>query len=154
VAQYMSRAGPPHSTYTDIKSLDTQVQLLGFRLARSLARSVFQPLRCAFLSRSVLDSAMEVIVEEGKAAGYKGRAATLVLLAVLVCRIHIKADIWPLVLTGDAIPGTANFRFVGFSGQSVINTSGTVAFKASFVDPATGLTGRGIFKKSEDKWYR
>jgi hypothetical protein len=50
------------------------------------------------------------------------------------------------VLTGDAIPGTANFRFVGLSGQSVINTSGTVAFKASFADPATGLTGQGIFK--------
>src|SRR5215831_13300362 len=74
------------------------------------------------------------------------RAGTLILLAVLVCCIHIKADIWPLVLTGDAIPGTGNLRFVGFSGRSVINTSGTVAFKASFADPATGVTGEGIFK--------
>jgi hypothetical protein len=66
-------------------------------------------------------------------------------LAVLVCCIHIKADIFPLVLTGDAIPGTANFRFIGF-GRSGINTSGTVAFRGDFVDPATGLTGQGIFK--------
>jgi hypothetical protein len=73
------------------------------------------------------------------------RTATLALLAILVCCIHIKADIWPLVLTGDAIPGTANFRFIGF-GQSAINTSGTVAIRGNFVDPATGLTGQGIFK--------
>jgi hypothetical protein len=73
------------------------------------------------------------------------RTATLVLLAVLVCCIHIKADIWPLVLTGDAIPGTANFRFAGFT-QAVVNTSGTIAFGASFTDPSTNLTGSGIFE--------
>src|SRR5690349_3571692 len=72
---------------------------------------------------------------------------TLVFIALSVCVycIHIKADIWPLVLTGDAIPGTANFRFVEFSNP-VINTSGTLAFRAHFADPATGLTGVGIFK--------
>jgi hypothetical protein len=75
------------------------------------------------------------------------RAATLVVLAVLACCIHIKADVWPLVLTGDAIPGTPNFRFIGFS-QPVINASGTVAFHGDFVDPATGLTGAGIFKRT------
>jgi hypothetical protein len=43
------------------------------------------------------------------------RVGTLVLLAVLVCCIHIKADVWPLVLAGDPIPNTVNFRFTGFS---------------------------------------
>jgi hypothetical protein len=69
----------------------------------------------------------------------------LVVLSVFVCCIHIKADVWPLVVTGDAIPGTPNFRFIGFS-QPVINASGTVAFLGDFVDPATGLTGSGILK--------
>jgi hypothetical protein len=75
------------------------------------------------------------------------RTAVLIVLAVSVCYIHVKADIFPLVLTGDAIPGTANYRFIGF-GQSVINPSGTVAFRGDFTDPATGLTGSGIFKKT------
>jgi hypothetical protein len=74
------------------------------------------------------------------------RTAVLIVLAVSVCYIHVKADIFPLVLTGDAIPGTANFRFIGF-GQSEVNTSGTVAFRGDFADPATGLTGQGIFKR-------
>jgi hypothetical protein len=73
------------------------------------------------------------------------RTATLVLLATLVCCIHIKADIWPLVLTGDAIPGTANFRFTVVNAP-VVNTSGTIAFHATFTDPATNLTGEGIFE--------
>ena len=73
------------------------------------------------------------------------RAAVLVLLAVLVYCIHIKADVWPLVLVGDPIPNTANFRFTDF-GQAVVNTSGTIAFHASFVDPSTNATGDGIFK--------
>jgi hypothetical protein len=73
------------------------------------------------------------------------RAGTLVLLSVLVCCIHIKADVWPLVLMGDPIPGTANFRFTSF-GQAVVNTSATIAFAAGFVDPATNLTGGGIFE--------
>jgi hypothetical protein len=73
------------------------------------------------------------------------RAVTLVLLAMLVCCVHIKADIWPLVLVGDPIPNTPNFRFIDF-GQAVVNTSGTIAFHASFVDPSTNATGDGIFK--------
>jgi hypothetical protein len=73
------------------------------------------------------------------------RAALLIALAVCVYCIHIKADIWPLVFTGDAIPNTANFRFIGVR-QAVVNPSGTVAFLATFVDPATNLTGEGIFK--------
>jgi hypothetical protein len=74
------------------------------------------------------------------------RAAVMIVLAVCVYCIHTKADIFPLVLTGDAIPGTPNFRFIGFSGRTTVNTSGTVAFRASFVDPATGLTEQGFFK--------
>jgi hypothetical protein len=97
-----------------------------------------------FLSRRVLDWALEVLLRNAKVEVIR-RAVTLVLLGVLVCCIHIKADVWPLVLTGDAIPNTANFRFIGFS-QPVIDTSGTVAFNADFVDPATGLMGNGIFK--------
>src|SRR5262249_41841053 len=54
--------------------------------------------------------------------------------------------IWPLVLAGDAIPGTANFRFAAPIGPAVVNTSGTIAFLASFTDPATNLTGEGIFE--------
>jgi hypothetical protein len=73
------------------------------------------------------------------------RAAVLIVLAVLVCAIHIKANIYPLVFLGDAIPGTANFRFATVR-PAVVNTSGTIAFGAEFVDPATKLTGFGIFK--------
>jgi hypothetical protein len=73
------------------------------------------------------------------------RTATLVLLVVLVCCIQIKADVWPLVLTGSPVPGTANFRFIGFS-QAVVNASGTIAFHAGFLDPSTNLTGQGIFE--------
>jgi hypothetical protein len=73
------------------------------------------------------------------------RAGTLVLLAVLVYCIHIKADIWPLVLVGAPIPNTANFRFTGVS-NAVVNTSGTIAFHASMIDPSTNATGDGIFK--------
>ena len=81
------------------------------------------------------------------------RAATLVLLAVLVCCIHIKADIWPLVLIGDPIPNTPNFRYIDF-GQAVVNTSGTIAFHASFVDPSTNATGDGIFKIQGDNCFQ
>jgi hypothetical protein len=56
----------------------------------------------------------------------------------------MKADIWPLVLVGDPIPNTPNFRFTGF-GQAVVNTSGTIAFHASFTTP-DNLSGQGIFK--------
>jgi hypothetical protein len=57
----------------------------------------------------------------------------------------MKADVWPLLLTGDPIPNTANFRFIGF-GPAVVNASGTMAFSATFVDPATNLTGNGVFE--------
>src|SRR5690349_19594855 len=87
---------------------------------------------------------MEVLMRKEKFQVVR-RTATLVLLAALVCCIHVKADVWPLVLEGDPIPNTANFRFTGF-GQAVVNASGTIAFHAGFVDPSTKLTGGGIFE--------
>src|SRR5262249_30550010 len=48
-------------------------------------------------------------------------------------------------LTGNPVPGTASFRFTGFS-QAVVNPSGTIAFHAWFVDPSTKVTGEGIFE--------
>src|SRR5579885_599302 len=77
------------------------------------------------------------------------RACVLIMLAVCVYGIHIKADIFPVASIGDAIPGTANFRLTGLS-QAVVNPSGTIAFHAWFTDPATNLTGEGIFKIDAD----
>jgi len=73
------------------------------------------------------------------------RCAVLIVLSMCVSYIHVKADIFPLMLLGDAVPNTANFRFTTVS-QPVVNSSGTVAFGASFVDPATGATGYGTFE--------
>jgi hypothetical protein len=69
----------------------------------------------------------------------------LFVLFVMVLWIHVNADISPLVLIGDPVPGTANFRFTAL-GPAAVNTSGTIAFGADFVDPATNLSGQGIFE--------
>src|SRR6478672_13110485 len=72
------------------------------------------------------------------------RVAVLFLLVILIYGIHIKADVWPLLLTGDSVPATANFRFNRF-GEAVVNTSGTIAFNATFTTP-DNASGDGIFK--------
>jgi hypothetical protein len=71
------------------------------------------------------------------------RTTVLVLSAVLVCCIPIKADILPLILVGDPVPGVPGSLFTGFGGVS-INASGTIAFNAGFTNGTTN--GSGIFE--------
>src|SRR5262245_30573279 len=67
------------------------------------------------------------------------------VLALGFLHFNLRADTWPVVLTGQAAPGTANGRFTAL-GQARVNASGDIVFSANH--DAGGVDGAGIFKIS------
>jgi hypothetical protein len=76
---------------------------------------------------------------------YGGLVVLVLFIAFGFSRLKLRGDTWPVVLTGQFAPGTANGRFAGL-GHATINTSGDMAFEADFNVGA--LRGAGIFKVS------
>jgi len=81
-----------------------------------------------------------------KGVSYVLRLSVLpIVVAFLVCCACIQgSDVWPLVLTGTPIPGTAGYRLSGFF-EAPVNASGTIVFPATFTTPEK-ITGQGVFK--------
>jgi hypothetical protein len=73
-----------------------------------------------------------------------GLLALLVPLIVFgFCRLSLRGDTFPIVLTGQLAPGTADGRFTAL-GQASVNSSGDIAFHADL--DVGGVNGAGIFK--------
>ena len=68
------------------------------------------------------------------------------VLAVAFLHFNLRADTWPVVLTGQLAPGTANGRFTALS-QGRVNASGDIVFSANL--DVGGVQGAGIFRISE-----
>jgi hypothetical protein len=77
------------------------------------------------------------------------RFELLALLLLFVtfgfCGLKLRGDTWPVVLTGQLVPGTASGRFTAL-GQATVNSSGDIVFSANF--DVGGVQSAGVFKLS------